>query len=173
MALTIVQIAEQLLPKLPNIKKLSDLTDGVIATEIAKNENAALKTDYDAIGDGDKAAQLTNAAKAKFTELTTNEVKNTIKGNLNKTHEFKPNNPNAEIDLNGLIPKKITVNGVTLDVTPGTTLDTALGKITYDTNTGKLIVNVTDPTKTIKLTRVERNGADSTPTTPGATNNWF
>lgn len=116
MALTIAQIAEQLLPKLSGIKKEADIDAIDLVAELGKPENAALKTDYDAISDSDKADQLNAATKSRFAVVTTDHIDKKIKAPINsKPQEYDLVKGEAEITLNGLTGVKVkSGSGVTV-----------------------------------------------------------
>ncbi len=97
-------------------------------------------------------------------------VTTTIKGNINKTFPFKPNDPNTEVDLNGLTPKQVKIGSTTYPITPGTPVEIKDGSNTVakiDFVAGKLkITEIKDASKisNIELVQYEYKGETISPT---------
>ena len=123
MALTIVQIAEKLLPQLlPTLTKEADILTPLLATELAKPANAALKADYDADPSGSKEADLLAAAKTRFGVVTDDHINTKIKAPINsKPHEYNLATGEVEITLNGL------TNVTAVGAQPGVTIVSQTG----------------------------------------------
>ena len=84
MALTIAQIAETLIPKLPGIKTAGEVTKTVLIAELDKPEQATLKADYSNNTTANKDDLLEVEGKKFFSTSAKAQFTNTVGPELSK-----------------------------------------------------------------------------------------
>ena len=166
MSLDLNALAGKILPELVKLDNKAAITEAAITAAI--DATSGLSDEEK----GATPASLVTPAKNGFAAAVQTLVTDTIRGNLNTSFGFKPDDRNVEIELNGLTPKQIKIGGKTHNITPGTTLEikdgsNTVAKITVDG--GKLkITDITDASKisNIELLKYEFKGETITPAKP-------